>query len=87
MAKNSTKTNDKTETENTAENTAPVATKTKSDVDKVLEGLTSTSGKIRYLNSLGWSRGAIAKKLDKKYQHVRNVLVTPVAQPKEEVKG
>lgn len=31
------------------------------------------SAKIRYLTSLGWSRGAIAKKLNIRYQHVRNV--------------
>ena len=30
---------------------------------------------IRGLDALGYSRGAIAKMLDRKYQHVRNVLL------------
>lgn len=42
------------------------------------EGYTSTSQKIRYLDSLGWSRSNIAKQLGKRYQHVRNVLITPI---------
>lgn len=33
---------------------------------------------IRALNDLGWSRGEIAKAIGKKYQHVRNVLITPL---------
>lgn len=44
--------------------------------------LPTTSARIRYLDSLGWSRGAIAKELGKRYQHVRNVLITPVKTPK-----
>lgn len=35
---------------------------------------TTTSDKIRYLNSKGFSRGSISKILNKRYQHVRNVL-------------
>lgn len=38
-------------------------------------GLPSKSAKIRYLASIGMSRSQIAKKLDIRYQHVRNVLV------------
>lgn len=41
----------------------------------------TTSAKIRLLNAEGFSTGAIAKVLGKRYQHVRNVLVTPVAKP------
>jgi len=37
------------------------------------------SQKIRKLHSLGFSRGSIAKFLNKRYQHVRNVIVTPIA--------
>jgi hypothetical protein len=38
----------------------------------------NTSQRIRFLASAGWSKGQIAKHLGKRYQHVRNVLVTPV---------
>lgn len=48
-----------------------------------LESFNTTSGKIRYLLSLGWKRGNIARKLKKRYQHVRNVELTPVKNPKE----
>ena len=34
------------------------------------------SAKIRYLDSIGWSRKQIALELGIRYQHVRNVLVT-----------
>jgi hypothetical protein len=48
------------------------------EVDTKLASIETVSGKIRYLASLGWKRGAIAKKLEKRYQHVRNVLTAPV---------
>ena len=41
------------------------------------------SAKIRYLHSLKWSRSDIAAKLGIRYQHVRNVLITPVKKAKE----
>jgi hypothetical protein len=41
-------------------------------------GSMNVSQKIRHLDSLGWKRSKIAKFLDKRYQHVRNVLVTPL---------
>ncbi len=44
-------------------------------VAKVLKSLTTTSAKIRYLDSQGWSRGDISRTLNKRYQHVRNVLI------------
>jgi hypothetical protein len=51
---------------------------TTTDITTVnLEGL-NTSQKIRHLHSLGFTRGQIAKFLEKRYQHVRNVLVTPI---------
>lgn len=37
--------------------------------------LSTTSSKIRYLSSIGMSRGDIARKLEIRYQHVRNVLL------------
>jgi len=55
--------------------------------------LTTKSGWIRYLNGLGWSRGQIVKfinegplkgKKEIRYQHVRNVLLTPVTTPKDQ---
>ena len=52
---------------------------------KKLKGLPTTSARIRYLNSLGWSRSEIAVKLDKRYQHVRNVLITPLVSVQEQV--
>lgn len=46
------------------------------------EGLTTMSSKIRYLDSTGMPRGAIAKTLGIRYQWVRNVLITPVKKAK-----
>lgn len=40
--------------------------------------LPSKSAKIRYLNGLEWTRSEIASYLNIRYQHVRNVLITPV---------
>lgn len=40
--------------------------------------LPTISSKIRFLDDLGWARSEIAKQLDKRYQHVRNVLITPI---------
>jgi len=48
-----------------------------------LDSLSTTSGKIRYLNGLGWTRGDISRLLGIRYQWVRNVLVTPVKEPRE----
>lgn len=57
-------------------------TKTQDQLTKDLEALPTKSAKIRYLSEKGWSRGQIAKHLGIRYQHVRNVLITPVAKPK-----
>lgn len=47
-----------------------------------LEGLMATyktkSAVIRYLDSQGWKRGQIAKFMEIRYQHVRNVLTQPL---------
>lgn len=43
-----------------------------------LKSLPTKSSKIRYLNSLKYSRSEIAVELDIRYQHVRNVLITPI---------
>ena len=51
--------------------------------EAVLDSFSTTSAKIRYLSTLNWSRSQIASKLGIRYQWVRNVLITNVAQPKE----
>jgi hypothetical protein len=42
------------------------------------KGLKNKSQVIRYLDSEGFSRSAIAGFLNVRYQHVRNVLITPL---------
>lgn len=54
---------------------------TKANQDK-LDTLTTKSAKIRYLDSEKFTRGQIAKILGIRYQHVRNVLITPVKKPR-----
>jgi DNA-binding NarL/FixJ family response regulator len=48
---------------------------------KAISKLPSKSAKIRYLTAKGWSRSQIAGYLGIRYQHVRNVQITPVANP------
>ncbi len=59
---------------------------TKKDLSSAQEtefkNLPTKSAKIRFLNAQGWKRGDIAKRLGIRYQHVRNVLVMPVKNPK-----
>lgn len=43
-----------------------------------LETMVTTSSKIRYLASTGMTKSQIAAKLNIRYQHVRNVLITPL---------
>ena len=45
---------------------------------KEMEGLKTISSKIRYLHNEGLTRGQIATALNKRYQHVRNVLESPL---------
>lgn len=47
-----------------------------------LHNLPTTSSKIRFLTSLNWTRSQISKELNILYQHVRNVQITPVKNPK-----
>lgn len=44
---------------------------------EIVKGLATTSDKIRALDEAGFDRSDIARFLDKRYQHVRNVLVAP----------
>lgn len=70
MSKTNTKTQDAVQTDG-----QPVQL----DHDPVALGaLPSKSAKIRYLTGQGMKRGRIAKILDIRYQHVRNVQITPV---------
>ena len=60
-------------------------TKTK-EVRTIPEGIAdmpTKSAKIRALSAEGWSRSEIANALNIRYQHVRNVLVTPLAKDKK----
>ncbi len=50
---------------------------------KKVEGFQKMSTRIRYLNSLNYSRSEISRVLDIKYQWVRNVLESKVKNPAE----
>lgn len=45
-----------------------------SQMDQLTRGLSTVSDKIRALDRAGYARADIARYLDKRYQHVRNVL-------------
>ncbi len=45
---------------------------------KALTGLDNWSKKMRYLHQQGFTTSNIAHHLGKRYQHVRNVLATPL---------
>lgn len=47
-----------------------------------IESCGSVSAAIRKLTEEGKSRGEVAKLLNKRYQHVRNVLITPIKKQK-----
>jgi hypothetical protein len=49
-----------------------------SALESELSKLPTTSAKIRSLHAQGFTRSAIALILDIRYQHVRNVLLTPL---------
>ncbi len=50
----------------------------KTEMTTIVKGLETTSSKIRALHAKGYKRADIARFLEKRYQHVRNVLVTPL---------
>lgn len=70
-------------------NTKKVITKSeiKTGTD-LIEGLTTKSSQIRKLNSEGWKTADISRFLTEfhgklvRYQHVRNVLITPLTNKK-----
>ena len=51
----------------------------------LIEGLDTKSSKIRKLYSNGFAKADIARFLNIRYQHVRNVLLTPLKTKVEEV--
>jgi hypothetical protein len=58
---------------------ATQTTEPTTQVSSILNSETlNTSQKIRALALEGLERGMIAKLLNKRYQHVRNVLITPI---------
>lgn len=54
----------------------------KKEMVDVVVGLTTTSSKIRSLLAEGYSRSEVAKYLDIRYQHVRNVQLMPIKKQK-----
>ena len=48
-----------------------------------LNNFETTSAKIRFLHNLKYTRSEIKNTLNIRYQHVRNVLITPITKPKE----
>jgi hypothetical protein len=55
-----------------------IVTNQDQEIGSIRSGSESTSVKIRKLSALGISRSEIGKILNIRYQHVRNVLVTPI---------
>lgn len=58
--------------------TKQVKKPTNDQVQDLIKDLPTTSSKIRLLDSKGFTRSEIAKILNKRYQHVRNVLIVPL---------
>jgi hypothetical protein len=55
----------------------------KFDVPALFEKMKTKSAVVRFLDSEGLKRGEIAKLLNIRYQHVRNILVTPLKKTEE----
>lgn len=49
-----------------------------SQAPELVQQFGSVSAAIRFLDSKGLERGQIAKIMSRRYQHVRNVLITPL---------
>ena len=50
-----------------------------SKVQQKLDQLTTWSAKFRYLSKEGFTTGDISRITGKRFQHVRNVLITPLS--------
>lgn len=53
-------------------------TKKNYDYDSLLNEMKTVSAVIRFLHAEGLNRSEISKVTGKRYQHVRNVLITPL---------
>lgn len=60
---------------NTNKKSAP---KLSADLQKQMDSLAGPSAKIRFLAANGFDRGDTSRILNICYQHVRNVLITPL---------
>ena len=49
-----------------------------SEAQAIVDGSATKSDKIRQLLAIGLKRGDVAKALNIRYQHVRNVEITPI---------
>lgn len=47
-------------------------------IDAIIKNSNTKSSAIRQLDKLGLTRSQIAKAMNIRYQHVRNVLITPL---------
>lgn len=54
----------------------------RAEMDRIVSGMPGVSRKIRALDAAGFARADIARYLEKRYQHVRNVLVQDEARRK-----
>lgn len=65
----------------TTQATKTVSASDRKTMDSVCKDLSTKSAKIRALDAKGYSRADISRYLKIRYQHVRNVLITPVKNP------
>lgn len=83
MAQPQVKPEVKTETPaTTALTKEQIATNQKANLAKLVSKFGTKSAMIRGLTAEGMSRSDIAKSTGLRYQHVRNVLITPIKTPK-----
>lgn len=61
-----------------SKNTKNESTNNEYNIEELYKKLGTKSSIIRFLASEGKSRGDIARMLNIRYQHVRNVLITPI---------
>jgi len=60
---------------------------TKMTAKQIIEHFGGVSKAIRSLDAMKYKRAEIAKMIDRKYQHVRNVLITPLTSNAAEESG
>jgi hypothetical protein len=77
MSKTNTKTTETPTTETKVESNVPAQFANKTP-EQLRAEFGSWSGAMRAMSAAGMKYGPIAKVLGKKFQHVRNVIITPV---------